>query len=143
METLLASTNPRPGTVVQLTWDEPFTDELGGQQRVQISVLYFRWQTEEFRKVSAGFLGILAMISAVDMHSEPHEPPPLKVQRDQPLQMDADALKKIYDEVAPHMRLKPMDSDRDSARFDGSKKTLSRQLKFRDGGGVWRTPGVK
>lgn len=143
MKPLLASTKPRPGNVVQLTWDEPFTDELGGQQRVQISVLYFRWHTEEFRKVSSGFLGVLAMVSAVDRHGEPYEPPPLKVRRNQPLQMDAVSMKQIYDEIAPHMRLKPIESDRDSARFGGSKKTLSRQLKFRDDDGVWRTVDVK
>ena len=33
---------PQPGAMVQLTGDELVTDELGGQQRVQISLLYFR-----------------------------------------------------------------------------------------------------
>ncbi|KAF4993325.1 hypothetical protein FDECE_13440 [Fusarium decemcellulare] len=137
---VLASTNPKPGSMVQLTWDEALTDELGGQQRVQISVIYFRWQTDEFRKVSAGFIGIIAMVSAVDFAAKPYEPPPVAEMRsEQPLQMDAAALKAIYDELAPHMGFLSVKSDEDSGRFTGPKKFLSRQLRFRDDNGVWVT----
>lgn len=142
MKPLLAKINPRPGHMIQLTWDEPFTDELGGQQRVQISVLYFRWRTDEFRKVSSGVLGILAMLSAVDRQGEQYEPPPLKIRRDLPLQMDKASMKKIYDEVAPYMRSKPMESDRDSARLSGSTKVISRQLKFMDDDRIWRSVDI-
>jgi hypothetical protein len=143
LEPVLARTQPRPGNVVQLTWDEPFTDALGGMQRVQVSVLYFRWRTEEFREVSAGFLGILAMTSAVDMRPRLENlPPPRKARHDPPLQMDATAMRKIYDDIAPHMRLRPMDSHLDMILSGGSKKSVSRQLRFRDDDGVWKTVNV-
>ncbi|KAK3687872.1 hypothetical protein B0T22DRAFT_439454 [Podospora appendiculata] len=62
---LSRSTNPMPGCLVNLIWDQDCVDELGGRQRLHISVLYFLWKTDEFRAVSAGFLGILAMLSAI------------------------------------------------------------------------------
>lgn len=143
MRLLLATTRPKPGSMVQLTWDGPYTDELGGQQRVQITVLYFRWHTEEFRKVSAGFMGIVAMISAVDVYAKPYEPPTLrKVPHDPPLQMDAAAMQAIYNELAPHMRLLSKGGSQDPGILAGPKKTISRQLKFRDDDGVWRTVDV-
>ncbi|PMD17100.1 hypothetical protein NA56DRAFT_662420 [Hyaloscypha hepaticicola] len=58
MQALLTESSPRAGSLVQLTLDEPFTDNLGGHQCLQISVLYYRWRTEEFLKVSSAFLGI-------------------------------------------------------------------------------------
>lgn len=138
----LANTNPRPGAIVELTWDNTFTDELGGRQRVQISVLYFQWRTEEFRKVSSGFLGILAILSAVDLSGTRYEPPSAKVMQNQPLEIDATAAKRIYDEIAPHMRLKPMEGNGDFAKLSGSKKISSRQLRYRDNEGVWRSENV-
>lgn len=133
------STSPKPGTMIQLTWDDHLTDELGGQQRAQISIMYFRWKTEGFRKVSSGFIGILAMVSAVNVSAEPYEPPPLtEMHRGEPLLMDAAAMKKIYDELAPHMKLLSANNEQDSGRFTGPKKVISRQLKFRDKDGIWR-----
>lgn len=105
-------------------------------------MLYFLRRTEEFRKVSAGFLGILAMVSVVDKHGGPYEPPLLMVRREQPLQIDAAATKKIYDEIAPHVRLKPSEKNRDLASFGGSKRTLSCQLKFWDEDGQWNSVDV-
>ena len=98
---------------------------------------------DEFRKVSAGFFGVLAMLSAIDVHCELYEPPIFHTRRDQPLQIDEDALEKIHNGIVPHMRLTPMYSHQDSAQFGGSKKTLSRQLKSRDDDGVWHTRVVK
>lgn len=143
MKPLLATTKPKPGSMVQLTWDDPYTDELGGKQRVQITAIYFRWRTEEFRKVSAGFIGIVAMISAVDNHGKPYEPPPLrKTPHDPPLQMDAAAMQAIYDELAPHMRLLSKGCSQDSGILARPKRSISRQLQFRDEYGVWRTVNV-
>ncbi|KAF5970433.1 Armadillo-like helical [Fusarium coicis] len=140
---VIQSTNPKPGSMVQLTWDDHFTDELKGQQRTQISIVYFRWKTEEFRKVSSGFIGILAMVSAVDVFARPYEPPPVtEAQREEPLQIAAVTMKKIYDELAPHMRLLSSNIEQDSSRFTGPKKVVSRQLKFRDDDGVWRTADI-
>lgn len=58
LQGLLSSTSPRPGNLVQVTMDELSTDRLGGRQRLQISVLYFKWRTEEFRTVSSGWVSI-------------------------------------------------------------------------------------
>jgi hypothetical protein len=58
-------TTPQDGHLVQSSMDEVYTDKLGGRQRVQICVLHYRWRTEDFRKVSSGFLGILAVLSAI------------------------------------------------------------------------------
>ena len=143
MKPLLATTRPKPGSMVQLTWDNPYTDDLGGQQRVQITLIYFRWRTEEFRKVSAGFIGIVAMISAVDACAKPFEPPTTRgIPHDPPLQMDSAVMQAIYDELAPHMRLLSKGGSQDSGILARPKRTVSRQLKFRDDDGVWRTVDV-
>ncbi|SCV45320.1 uncharacterized protein FFB14_08587 [Fusarium fujikuroi] len=140
---VVGSANPKPGSMIQLTWDDQFTDELKGQQRTQISVIYFRWKTEEFRKVSSGFIGILAMVSAVDGFARPDEPPPfIKTQREEPLHIDAAAMEKIYNEIKPHLRLLSANTEQDSSRFTGPKKVVSRQLMFRDDDGVWRTSNL-
>lgn len=126
--------------MVQLTWDEEYKDELGGRQRVQISVMYFRWRTEEFRKVSAGFLGILAAVNAV---GKPVQLPTSQLwaepRHDQPLQVDAATAKQIYEELAPFMRLKPTPPDQDSERFKGPKRFTSRQVRFRGEDGIWQS----
>jgi hypothetical protein len=142
MRHLLSDTNPPPGNVVQINLDEPFTDKLGGRQRVMISVLYFGWRTEEFRTISAGFLGIVAMVGTIRMDGIHSEPPPVRVNHDPPMQIDSAAMLKIYSEIAPHMRLKPM-IHQESVELAGPKKSQSRQLKFRDDDGVWRTVVVK
>ena len=143
MMPLFPSAKIKPGEAFQLTWDEPFTDALGNIQRVQISVLHFRWKTEEFRKVSSGFLGILAMIRAAETQGKVYvQPPPVQVRRDQPLQINSVMRKKIYDAVAPHIRFKPTEPTeiyQAPARMDGTQKGQSRQLKFRGDDGVWRT----
>jgi hypothetical protein len=141
MAPLLANANPEPGNVVQLTWDEPFTDALGGLQRIQISLLYFRWRTEEFRKVSSGFLGILAMVCAAETQEKPYvRPAPLQHHRGRPLEIDPAMKKKIYDEIAPHIRLRPMEGYQSPVETKGAMKEQSRQLRFRGDDGVWRTP---
>lgn len=38
---VLQTTSPRDGGLVQLTLDEPFTDSLGGRQRLQVGILYY------------------------------------------------------------------------------------------------------
>ncbi|KAL1791777.1 hypothetical protein ACET3X_009528 [Alternaria dauci] len=139
MAALLASTKPKPGNVAQLTWDEPFTDALGGRQRVQISVLYFRWKNEEFRKVSSGFLGILAMISAIGPQDATNElSPTIQPKRPRPLQMDSATTKAIYNVVAPHLRRNQVDSYQASRKVTPGDNVQSRQLRFRGDDGVWR-----
>jgi hypothetical protein len=140
MAPLLANRNPKPGTVVQLTWDEPFIDALGGLQRVQISVLYFRWRTEEFRRVSSGFLGILAMVCAAETQEKPYvQPASVQLQRGPALQIESVMRKKIYDKLAPHIRLRPMERHQPPQEAMEVKKGQSRQLKIRGDDGIWRT----
>jgi hypothetical protein len=139
MTSLLANTKPKAGNVAQLTWDEPFTDALGGRQRVQISVLYFRWKTEEFRKVSSGFLGILAMISAIGPPDATNIlSPTVQPRRPRPLQMDPATKKAIYDEIAPYMRRNQLESYQSSANVTTYDKSQSQQLRVRSDDGVWK-----
>jgi hypothetical protein len=139
MQSLLTESSPNEGSLVQLTLDEPFTDRLGGHQCLQLSVLYYRWRTEEFRKVSSGFLGILVMISAVGGQEDTDDPPIQMIQREPPLQMDAVTIKKIYKEIEPHMWLSLINVDQESKEFDGRKKNMSRHLMSRDNDGTWRS----
>ncbi|KAK1757013.1 hypothetical protein QBC47DRAFT_174298 [Echria macrotheca] len=134
-------TSPMPGHLMSIAWEQDYEDELGGRQRLQVSVLYFRWKTEEFRAVSAGFLGILAMLSAVDVRGEAYKPPPLlkEPQRGDPaMRMDGPTAKDIRDELQPLLRFHIGTANHDQARFSGRKKYLSRQLRFKGDDGVWR-----
>lgn len=130
--------------MVHVTWDQAYTDSLGGNQRVQVSVLYYRWKTEDFRKVSAGFLGVSAMVSAVDVDGTPWKPPQLKAdpRRDR-LTILPGFEKEIYAQLAPHLRLPISGSDGDSQRFKGPKRILSRQLKYMDEFGTWHSLDYK
>ena len=79
-------------------------DRLGGHQRIQISVLYYRWRTENFRKLSPGFLGILAMIGAVGKQKEiVYDTLPAQTAREQQLQIDAAAAREIYKIIEPDL----------------------------------------
>ncbi|KAG9187004.1 hypothetical protein G6011_10112 [Alternaria panax] len=139
MMPLLASTKPKAGNVTQLTWDEPFTDALGGRQRVQISVLYFRWKTEEFRKVSSGFLGILAMICATGPQDGTNVLSPMvEPRRPRPLQMDPATTKRIYDEIAPYIRRNQLETYKACTNVTPFDKGQSRQLRVRGDDGIWK-----
>ncbi|KAL9045429.1 MAG: hypothetical protein Q9214_001521 [Letrouitia sp. 1 TL-2023] len=135
---VLQSTSPRDGSLVQLTVDEPFTDRLGGRQRIQISILYYRWRTESFRKVSSGFLGILAMISAVGKQEKTHETPKTQTMREQPLQIDAAVVKEIYEIIEPHPWLGKLKSDQKLIFAQDMKAHISLQTILRGDDGVWR-----
>ena len=84
--------------------DEVFTDKLHGQSRVQISVLHYRWRTEEFRKVSAGFLGIIAMVNVMGKEKTVVESdPPPRIRREQPLQINTATALEIYKIIEPQL----------------------------------------
>lgn len=135
---VLQNTSPRDGSLVQLTLDEPFTDRLDGHQRVQISILYYRWRTESFKKVSAGFLGILAMISAVREPKQVDETIPLQIARQPPLQLDAAAAREIYKIIEPHLRARKLKIDQLLVVAQDKKARVSHQIKRRDDDGIWR-----
>lgn len=138
---VLQSTSPLGGSLVQLTVDEPFTDSLGGHQRIQISILYYRWRTETFRKVSAGFLGILAMISAVGEPKKADQTSPTQVAREQSLQIDAAIGREIYKLIEPHLRLRKPGGDQHLIVAQDKKARISHQVKRRDDDGIWRDTG--
>ena len=135
---VLQNTSPRDGSLVQLTVDEPFIDRLGGHQRIQISILYYRWRTEEFRKVSSGFLGILALISAVGKPEKTYDTLTTQTTHEQPLQIDAAVAREVYKIIEPHLWLgKPRDHQNMTFAQDG-KARVSLQTKSRGDDGIWR-----
>ena len=143
---VLQSTLPREGSLVQLTVDQPFTDSLGGHQRIQISVLYYRWRTESFQKISSGFLGILAMISAVGEERKTSYTEKttqmISPKRAQPLQIDATMTKEIYKIIEPRLRLGGgLRSDQRLVFSEDKKARRSLQMKSRGDDGVWRVVG--
>ncbi|MCJ1455275.1 hypothetical protein MMC28_005629 [Mycoblastus sanguinarius] len=138
---VLQSTSPRDGSLVQLTVDEPCMDRLGGHQRIQISILYYRWRTENFRKVSSGFLGILAMISAVGKQKKKYDTLPTQTVREQPLQIDAAAAREIYKIIEPHLWLRKLGNDQNLIFAQDRKARISLQMKRRDDDGIWRDTG--
>lgn len=136
---VLQGTSPQAGSIIQITLDEPFTDKLGGHQRIQISILYYRWRTGSFQKVSSGFLGILAMISAVGQAKKMYDPPPMQtIAREQPLQIDAAAAKEIYRIIEPQLWRSRYGDDQNLVFAKDKKARVSRQMKRRDDDGVWR-----
>lgn len=139
MQALLAESSPKAGSLVQLTLDEPFTDNLSRHQCLQISVLYYRCRTEEFLKVSSAFLGILVMIRAVGGKEDTDDPPIQVIQREPSLQIDAATIKKIYKEIESHTWLSLINVDQGSREFDGRKKNMSRHLMSRDDNGMWKS----
>jgi len=143
---VLQSTSPRDGSLVQLTVDEPFMDRLGGHQRIQISILYYRWRTENFRKVSSGFLGILAMISAVGKQKKTYDTLPTqtarKQLREQPLQIDAAAAREIYKIIEPHLWLRKLGNDQNFMFAQDRKARTSHQIIRRGDDGIWRDTGI-
>ena len=145
LEPVLLETSPSDGGLVQVTVDEALTDRLGGHRRVQISILYYRWRTENFRKVSSGFLGIVALISAVgSKQKEIHSalPTPQTAPREQPLQIDAAAAKEIFRIIEPHLWLRKLGNfDQDLIPAQDRKARVSRQMKRRDDDGVWIDSG--
>jgi hypothetical protein len=137
--TLLANSRPKRGNLIQLDCDEPFTDELGGLQRVHITILYFGWRSEEFRKISSGFLGILTTINAMGTAEMPYRQP-VKIRHNALLQIDSVMKKKIYDEIAPQIHTRWMEKFRESGGNMAIRKGESRQVRYRGDDGVWRTP---
>lgn len=135
---VLQNTSPRDGNLVQLTVDEPFIDRLGGHQRVQISILYYRWRTEEFRKVSSGFLGILALIGAVGEQEKMHDTLTTLSPRERPLQIDAAVAREIFKVIEPHLWLGKPRGDRNLTFARDRKARISLQTKSRGDDGVWR-----
>ena len=138
---VLQRTSPRDGSLVQLTVDEPFMDRLCGHQRIQISILYYRWRTENFRKVSSGFLGILAMISAVGKVKKIYDTSSAQAAREQPLQIGAAAAKEIYKIIEPHLWLRKLGNDQNLIFTQDKKARISLQMKRRDDDGIWRDTG--
>ena len=145
LEPVLQSTSPRDGSLVQLTVDKPFIDELGGNQRIQISILYYRWRTESFRKVSSGFLGILAMISAVGKQGIEYNPLPTqttnKQLREQPLQIDATTAREVYKIIEPRLWLRKLGDDQNLTFARNRKARISHQMKRKDDDGMWKDIG--
>ncbi|PVH72133.1 hypothetical protein DL98DRAFT_611829 [Cadophora sp. DSE1049] len=141
VKALLARKQPKPGNMLQVIWDEPFIDDLGGQQRIQICVLYFRWKTEEFSKVSSGMLSILVMVTAVGPLVEQRDTTPVKARLEIPLQLEAAQMKKIYDETGAYQQLKErsaQDLVQHLAKPGGINLSQSRQLMWRGDDGIWR-----
>ena len=116
-------------------------DRLGGHQRIQISILYYRWRTEEFRKVSSGFLGILALISAVGKHEKIYDTLTMQTTHERPLQIDAAVAREIYKIIEPHLWLgKPRGEEKLTSAQD-RKARVSLQRKSRGDDGIWRDTG--
>ena len=142
---VMQSISPRDGGLTQLTVDEPFVDRLGGHQRIQISILYYRWRTENFRKVSSGFLGILAMISAVGNPvgklEKTHDTLTTRTRREQPLHIDAAVAREIYKIIEPHLWLGKLRSDQKLVFAQDRKARISHQTIRRGDDGIWRDIG--
>ena len=141
LKPVLQNTSPRDGSLVQMTVDEPFVDRLGGHQRIQISILYYRWRTESFRKVSSGFLGILAMISAVGKKAKTCDnlkTPTTRATPLTPLQVDATTAKEIYKIVEPHLWPIELKSNQGLTFARHRKARISLQMKCRGDDGKWR-----
>ncbi|KAI9801966.1 MAG: hypothetical protein M1825_003021 [Sarcosagium campestre] len=134
-------TTPGDGQLGQVSLDQLYTDRLGGRQRIQISVLHYRWRTEEFRKVSAGFLGILAMVSAVGQQGEnegkveSEERNELssaittmiaRRQRQLPLKVDPATAVEICRIVEPHLQLRNIEEEQAQVYEEdkGARRTL-------------------
>ena len=130
-------TTPRDGHLVQISVDEVYTDRLGGQQRIQISVLHYRWRTESFRKVSSGFLGILAMVSAIGKEKELRSVKVTQRPREQLLEIDPATATKIYKLIEPNLWLRKVESEQSRVYAQDRKARVSRQIVSRDENG-WR-----
>jgi hypothetical protein len=79
------------------------------------------------------------MISAVETHGKLYiQPSPVQLRRDQILQIDSATRKKIYNVIAPYIRLRSMEGYQASERITGTKNK-SRQLKSRGDDAIWRT----
>ncbi|KAI9697884.1 MAG: hypothetical protein M1820_007671 [Bogoriella megaspora] len=129
---------PKDGHLVQCSMDEVYTDILGGQQRIQISVLHYRWRTEEFRKVSSGFLGILAMVSAIGKKKEPGcvKVMPRRL-REQPLEIDLATAIEIYRLIERNLWLRNLEGEQGRVYRQDDKGRAFRKIMSRDENG-WR-----
>ena len=138
---VLNSTSPHVGSLVQITVDEPFVDRLGGHQQIQVSILYYPWKTAEFRKVSSGFLGILALITAIGKQDTVLDRLSTQTTHQPTLQIDKAMREKIYSIIEPHLLLGKPRPVQETRLAQDKKTRVSLQSKSREDDGVWKDTG--
>ena len=134
----IQNTSPHNGVLTQLTVDETCIDTLYGRQRILISVLCYHWRTEAFRKVSLGFVGILAMVGAIGDDEKTNDAPLTWTAREPPLAMDATVAREIYKLIEPNLVMKKLGNDQIVPRNQDARARVSRQLRSMGDEGKWK-----